>query len=650
MVVVVVALTIAPALFPSAARAQPESAYSAATPRIIALEVDATDIDHRLLRVREFLPVQPGPLTLQFPHWIPGTHSPAGNVARLAGLRMRLAGAAGGAPVEWQRDPASVESFRVTIPAGASALNIAFEYLSSTRDTEDDQVIHDLLAVNWRNLLLYPAGSAAADILIEPAVILPSGWDLASALRETPVSAAGHSAGHAAGNAPGGPAQRRGYPPTSLEMLVDSPLYSAPRLRHLVLDADSEHPVMLHLLANEAAQIAPTEEQLEPYVRLVRQARTLFGARHYDHYDFILVIDDLFGLRGGLEHHQSSENGVKRGYFLDGDRALAMRTLLPHEFTHSWNGKFRRPRDLWTADYSAPMQDSLLWVYEGLTNYWGQVLAARSGLVSSETARANIAWQAAGARQRTGRAWRNLQDTTNEPVIARSAGRKDWIDWQRGADYYDEGSLLWLAVDVKLRQLTRDRRSLDDFARAFFGVDDGRVAPELYGFDDVVQALDGIAHFDWAAFLRTRLDTHESAGVLDGVEGSGWRLSFGDRPGDYARSLDDLADATSLIDSIGLAVGKDGAVTRVSWGGPAFAAGLAPGNTLVAVNARSYRADLLKQAVAAAKTAPEAIVLLVKDADVYRNVAVDYHEGLRYPRLERAEGSKDLLGEILAPR
>ena len=232
--------------------------------------------------------------------------------------------------------------------------------------------------------------------------------------------------------------------------------------------------MLLHLLANEAAQIAPTEEQLRPYVRLVEQAQALFGARHYDHYDFIVVIDDLFGLRGGLEHHQSSENGVKRGYFLDGDRALATRALLPHEFTHSWNGKFRRPRDLWTVDYNAPMQDSLLWVYEGLTNYWGQVLAARSGLVGAESARSNIAWQAAGARQRSGRAWRNLQDTTNEPVIARAAGQKDWIDWQRGADYYDEGTLLWLAVDVKLRQLSHDRRSLDDFARAFFGVDEGR--------------------------------------------------------------------------------------------------------------------------------------------------------------------------------
>jgi predicted metalloprotease with PDZ domain len=620
-----------------------------ADPAAIVLEVDATDIDHRLLRVREALPVRPGPLTLQFPHWIPGTHSPAGNVARLAGLRMQLAAPSGTVAVDWQRDPASVESFRTTIPAGASVLNIAFEYLSSTRDTEDNQVMHDLLAVNWRNLLLYPAGSAASDILVEPAVILPAGWDVASALRETATSAATRAADAVATAAPSAPAQRRCFPPLSLEMLVDSPLYGAPLVRHIVLDADADHPVLLHLLANEAAQIAPTDEQIQPYVRMVRQALALFGARHYGHYDFILVVDDLFGLHGGLEHHQSSEIGVRRGYFLDGDRSLAVRTLLPHEFTHSWNGKFRRPRDLWTAGYNAPMQDSLLWVYEGLTNYWGQVLAARSGIVGEEAARANFAWQAAAATERSGRAWRNLQDTTNEPVIARSAGRKDWIDWQRGADYYDEGSLLWLAVDVKLRQLTRDRRSLDDFARAFFGVDDGRMAPELYGFDDVVQALDGIVHADWAGFLRARLDTHDNGGVLDGVDGSGWRLSFADRPGDYARSLDELAEVTSLVDSIGLAVARDGTIARVAWDGPAFAAGLAPGSALVAVNGRSYRPDLLRQAVAAAQAGSAPIALLVRDGDMYRSVAVDYHGGLRYPRLERARGTRDLLGEILAP-
>jgi len=251
-----------------------------ADPAAIVLEVDATDIDHRLLRVREALPVRPGPLTLQFPHWIPGTHSPAGNVARLAGLRMQLAAPSGTVAVDWQRDPASVESFRTTIPAGASVLNIAFEYLSSTRDTEDNQVMHDLLAVNWRNLLLYPAGSAASDILVEPAVILPAGWDVASALRETATSAATRAADAVATAAPSAPAQRRCFPPLSLEMLVDSPLYGAPLVRHIVLDADADHPVLLHLLANEAAQIAPTDEQIQPYVRMVRQALALWLKLH----------------------------------------------------------------------------------------------------------------------------------------------------------------------------------------------------------------------------------------------------------------------------------------------------------------------------------------------------------------------------------
>ena len=618
----------------------------------ISVEVDATDIDHRILRVRERIAVRPGPLILRYPRWIPGTHSPKGNVERLAGLQMRI----DDRQVDWLRDPVDVDSFHVVIPPGARTLDVQFERLSPL--AEGSEMVHDLLVVDWRGLLLYPAAMAASDIGVEPAVILPAGWDVASALREQDGAGAlqdqddaGSPQQHdAAGAIVRASSQRRHYPPASLEMLIDSPLYSAPHMRHLVLDADRDHPVALHVLATEPAQLAAGDEQLRPYKQMVRQAIALFGARHYQHYDFILVIDDQFGFHGGLEHHQSSENGVRRGYFIDGDRAVALRTLLAHEFIHSWNGKFRRPRDLWTTDYNVPMQNSLLWVYEGLTNYWAQVLAARSGLVRPEVARSNIAWQAAGARQRAGRAWRNLQDTTNEPVIAHGIARKDWIDWQRGADYYDEGSLLWLAVDVKLRQLTRGRHSLDDFARAFFGVNDGQMAPQLYGFDDVVQALDGLAQFDWSGFLRRRLDTHESAGLLDGVDGSGWELAFGERPGEYARSLDELADATSLLDSIGLVVNKDGIVTRVNWDGPAFAAGLAPGTTLVAVNARSYRPDLLRQAVAAAKTAPDPVVLLVKDGDVYRNVAVDYHQGLRYPRLQRVQGAPDLLDEILAPR
>ncbi len=622
------------------ARAQAAQPAGATAAVAIELQVDARDVDHRLFRVRERITVPPGSLTLQYPRWIPGTHRPIGNVARLAGLHIR----AGGQELPWERDPADVESFRVNVPAGTGPIELRFEHLSSTVDGEDDEIIHDLLAVNWRGLLLYPAGLPAASLRVTPSVILPAGWDAAGALR-APMPGCG------TGASPRASVNRLDFAPLTLERLIDSPLYSAPRMRHLVLDDDKEHPVCLHVLANEAAQLEVSAEQLAAHARLVRQARALFGARHYDHYDFILVIDNLFGFHGGLEHHQSSENGVKRGYFADAEKSVAQRALLPHEFTHSWNGKFRRPRDLWTPTYNdTPMQGSLLWVYEGLTNYWGQVLAARSGLVSEAVARNNFAEIAARALQRAGRSWRNLQDTTDEPVIARTYRHKDWVDWQRTVDYYAEGSLLWLAVDVKLRELTRDRRSLDDFARSFFGVDDGRIDPELYGFDDVVQALDAIAHYDWAGYLRHRLDTHDDAGLLDGLEHAGWRLAYGDTPGAFTRSLDEMSDTTSLLDSLGLAVDKDNVLTHVVWGGPAFAAGLATGNTLVAVDGRSYRPDLLKDAVKRTGADPAPVVLLMRDADMYRNVAIDYHGGLRYPTLERITADEDRLARILAPR
>ncbi len=605
----------------------------------IVLEVDARDIDHRLFAVDERIAVSPGPLTLQYPRWIPGTHSPIGNVARLAGLQMLAAGQA----LAWVRDPVDVEAFHVVVPSGVDTLELRFQHLSSTQVGEDEDIVHDLLAVDWRGLVLYPAGAPAATLRVAATAILPDGWEAVGALRAP-------APGCAPPVPPAGVPNRLDFPPLSLEQLVDSPLYGAARVRHRVLDTDPQHPVCLHVLANEPAQLDASDEQLAAYARLVQQARVLFGARHYDHYDFILVVDDHFGRHGGLEHHQSSENGVKRGYFTDPDRTLSVRSLLAHEFTHSWNGKFRRPRDLWTATYNTPMQGSLLWVYEGLTTYWGQVLAARSGLVPAAAARGNFADLAAGALQRAGRSWRNLQDTTTEPAMARPVRRKDWVDWQRAADYYAEGSLLWLAVDVKIRELTRDRRSLDDFARRFFGGDDGRMEPELYDFDDIVRALDDIAHADWAALLRQRLDTHDNAGLLDGLEHGGWRLAFADQPGEFTRSIDEMADTTSLLDSLGVAIAKDGSLARVVWGSPAFAAGLAAGDAVVAVNGRSYRPDLLKDAVKRSRTDTAPIAFLVLDADLYRNVAVDYHGGLRYPQLERIAGEKDLLSEILAPR
>lgn len=603
----------------------------------IELRVDATDIDHRRMQVHEVVPVAPGKVTLQYPHWIPGTHSPIGNVYRLAGLQIHAHGHA----IDWERDPADVESFRVTVPAGVTMLELDFDHLSSMKDNDDNEIVHDMLDVNWRKLLLYPMGVRASDVMVEASVTLPAGWDYGTSLRPMHGGAVdAHAPTHL------------DFPAMSLEMLIDSPIISARLVRHYVVDPDPKHPVNLHVFANEAAQIDVSDAVLAQHTQLVRQALALFGARHYDHYDFLLVVDDPFGVKGGLEHHQSSENGVRRNYFVDWDKSAPRHALLPHEYVHSWNGKFRRPRDLWTPTYNdTPMQGSLLWVYEGLTNYWGEVLAARSGLMPPAVAHGMLASEAATALARAGHDWRNLQDTTNDPVMMTRGRGLDWIDWQRPVDYYPEGTLLWLSVDVKLRQLSGDRRSLDDFAKLFHGRDDGRISPELYDFNDIVRALDTVEHFDWARYLRERLDAHDANGLLDGIRNGGWRVSYAEKPNEFARMQDELNEETNLVDSLGISVSsKDGMLKRVLWGGPAFQAGLSIADTLVAVNSHVYRADLLKQTVTAAKGGTGPIQLMVKESDVYRTVSIPYADGLRYPVLERTDDPKNYLDEILAPK
>jgi predicted metalloprotease with PDZ domain len=348
----------------------------------------------------------------------------------------------------------------------------------------------------------------------------------------------------------------------------------------------------------------------------------------------------------GLEHAESSENGVRPNYFTEWAKSTPRRTLLPHEYTHSWNGKFRRPGDLNTLNFNEPMQGSLLWVYEGQTQYWGYVLGARAGLVSVADSMDSLAQSAAWLDARSGRVWRNLQDTTNEPVISRRAAQ-DWRDWQRGSDYYDEGTLIWLDADTKIRELSEGKRSLNDVAKLFFGVENGRVRTLTYSFDDVVRALNTVAAFDWAAFLRQRLASHAAPAPLDGLRRSGWKLAFSDKQSEYAKATEATRKSTSLSYSLGLDLDKDGKLTHVQWGGPAFKAGLTPAVQLVAVNSVAYKPELLREAITQAKDG-SGVELLIKANDRYRSVKIDYRDGLRYPKLERIEGTPDRLTEILA--
>jgi predicted metalloprotease with PDZ domain len=592
----------------------------------ITLHVDATDIDHRVYHVTERVPVTGAEMTLLYPRWLPGNHSTTGPIELLAGLQVRTED---GTRLEWQRDAEFLQAFHVTVPAGTRALDLQFDFMSPVSSDQGRVVVTpEVLDVQWEKSLLYPAGYYARRIAVDASVTLPPGWEYATALEG---------------------AQREGatvhFARTSLERLVDSPLMAGMHAKRITLDPDPKAPVTLNLFAERAAELEANAQQVELHQRLVRETRTLFGARHYRHYDFLVAISTAFDSIG-LEHRESSECRFAPGLFSDWTGPTASsRDLLPHEFVHSWNGKYRRPADLVQPSYEVPIGPSLLWVYEGLTEYWGLVLATRSGL-----------WTPGFTRDtfdlgRAGREWRNLQDTTRQPALF-YRGKQSYPSWQRAKDYYTEGLLLWLDVDTRLRELSGGKRSLDDFAPAFFGGSrDGWSEPVTYTFDDVVAALQAIAPFDWAGWFRERLDGHGPGAPLDGLVRAGWRIDYATEPTASAKSTDAANGSDSFLYSLGLDVEKSGKVTEVYWNSVAFKAGIGRDMTLVAVDGRAYSAAVLREALIAAQAdARLPIELIVRFEDAYRILRLDYHGGLRYPRLVRVSSAPDRLAEILAPR
>jgi len=627
------------ALLSGAALAEPYGAEPTAAipapgeatyPGTLTLSVDATDTARHIFFVKETIPVAgPGPLTLLFPKWLPGEHAPTGPIAQLAGLVIT----AKGKRLEWQRDPVEVTAFHVKIPDGVSAIDIEMQRLAMSDDKFAGTVMtSNIAAVKWNSLSLYPAGYAASRIFIKPSVILPHGWSFASGLDGAKQS--GDTIAFAA---------------TSYETLIDSPLYAGRHARQIDLDPGAKVPVRLTAFADHDEDLEARSEQIEAHRGLVREAYKLFGSKHYDHYDFLLALNERMSDLG-IEHHRSSENGYNPRYFADWDGLFFDHDLLAHEFTHSWNGKFRRPADLWTADYNQPMRGSLLWVYEGQTQYWGEVLSARAGLYTRQQFLEKLAVLAARMDQQSGRSWRSLQDTTTGEILDQR-GARTYAGWQRGLDYYTEGALIWLDADTLIRDKSKGTKSLDDFARAFFGVKDGQITPETYRFEDVVAALNDVLPYDWAGFLRSRLDGHGPGAPLDGVARGGYRLVYGDQPNSALLAQDNDAKTTNLIFSLGLVIGHDGIVNEVAWNSPAFKAGVAPGAQVIAVNSYPLDgADLIKPAIIAAeKTGAGPIELLIKADDRYRMVQIDYHGGLRYPRLE-ALGDGGLIDRIIAPK
>lgn len=622
-------LALAVALSGTAHAADIPAPADAPYPGTLRLQVDATDLDHRVFRVHEVIPARAGALTLLYPQWLPGNHSPRGPIDKLAGLVIR----ANGKTLPWRRDPENVYAFHIDVPEGANAIEAEFQYLSPLDPGQGRVVMTpEMLNLQWNTVALYPAGHNASLVQIAASVVLPAGWEFATALERDGAASEG----------------KVNFKSIDFASLVDSPMFAGRYFKRIDLDPGAKIPVRLNIVADEPKYLEIKPDQLKLHQDLIRQAYKLYGSQHYDHYDFLFALSNkLTGI--GLEHHRSSENGVAPEYFTEWSKQAAGRDLLPHEYTHSWNGKFRRPADLATPNFNVAMGDTLLWVYEGQTQYWGNVLAARSGLHSAEQARDALAMVAANyADNRPGFSWRNVQDTTNDPTIAQRRPLP-YRNYQLSEDYYSAGALVWLAVDARLRELSNEKKSLDDFARAFFGVDNGDWKVKTYTFDDVVAALNSVARNDWAAFLRERIDAN--APPLDGLAAAGWKLVYTDKPSEYQRNAESMSKANNFAASIGLVLAQEGShIADVRWNGPAFKAGIAPGGTLVAVNGREYKADRLADALKEAKVGDKPIELLVKNGDLYRTFKVDYRDGLKYPHLERIPGTVDRLTAILAPR
>ena len=598
-------------------------------PGVTLLAVDASDTDHRVVRIRETIPVATaGDLVLLYPQWLPGTHAPEGVIDRFAGLMIR----AGGQRLNWTRDAVNMFAFHVPVPAGVSSLDVEFQYLSPVGEKFGPTEISSTIAtLEWNALALYPAGYFARQIPVRASLTLPAGWGFASALETDGVEGATIR-----------------FKTIPLETLIDSPIYAGVNVARFDLGSAGGAPVRLNVFADKASELLVKPEQLAAHKALVQQAVKLFGSHHFDHYDFLLSISELTQEQG-LEHHRSSEDGVGAGYFADADKGLDSLGLLPHEFTHSWNGKFRRPADLWTPSYEVPMRDSLLWVYEGQTEYWGEVLTARSGLRTPAGEREALALTVARYDSVPGRRWRPLRDTTSDEII-NPRRPQSWRNWQRFEDYYDEGALIWLDADTLIRERSGGKKSLDDFARAFFGVDDGSYTPVTYGFDDVVAALNAVQPLDWATFLRTRLDAVDAGPPFDGLKRSGYRLVYDETLNVVLKSAEAQGKFKSYAFSLGFTIDKDGLLDHLDWDGPASKAGLTAGVQLMAVNGLPYDDDVLADAVKASKTSTTPMELIVKTADRFKVVKVDYHGGPRYPHLVRDPAIPDRLDDIIAPR
>ena len=599
--------------------------WCASAPTVV-ISVDATTAPRKIFHASLKIPAAPGDLTLYYPKWIPGEHAPDGPVIDLAGLFFK----ANGQTLKWRRDLLDGFTIHVDVPTGVNSVDAELDFLSPATFeggfSAGSSATAKLAVISWNQVLLYPKGWKSDDINYTASLKLPEGWKFGTAL---PIANQSGNEIH--------------FAAASLTTLVDSPVIAGEFLKVVPLAQDP--PTEMDIAADSATALDAPADVWEHYKNLVDQAQKLFGAHHYRDYHFLYTLSDHVA-HFGLEHHESDDSRVdERGLVDDTSRKLSA-SLLPHEYVHSWNGKYRRPADLATPDYQQPMQDDLLWVYEGLTNYLGFVLTARSGLLTAEQDRDDLAITAAQLDHLPGRQWRNLQDTADAAPQLYFAPQA-WYSWRRGTDFYAEDTLNWLWVDVIIRQQSKGKKSIDDFCHLFHGAPSGGPALKSYTFDDVVNALNQVVSYDWRGFWTERLTNHGPGAPLGGIEGSGWKVTYDDTPSDMISAAAGMEHFVPAGLALGLQLRDDGGINDTIEGEISAKAGIGAGMKVVAVNGRRFSPEILRDAIKSAKSGTRSIDLLVENTEYYKTYKLDYHGGEMYPHLVRDESKPDLLSEIL---
>jgi predicted metalloprotease with PDZ domain len=596
----------------------------------VTLKVDATDAPRRLFHVQMRMPAKPGPLTLLYPKWIPGEHMPVGPITNLVGLKITAAGQT----VPWRRDAVNMYAFHVEVPQNTTSLDVAFDYISTSDasffSSSGSSATSELAVLNWNQTLLYPQGSDPDRMSYQATLQVPSGWRYGTAL---PIA-------RESGN-------EIEFQPASLTTLIDSPVSAGLHYRTVDLGNNGGASHYIHIAADSERALDATPDTIEHWKNVVAETGALFGTRHYRSYHFLLTLSD-YTVHIGIEHHESSDDRLQEHALIDPEILKAEATLLSHEMTHSWNGKYRRPVGLATGGYDAPMQGDLLWVYEGLTNYLGEVLAARGGLWSPADYRDSLAITAAQLDRESGRSWRPLEDTAIAAQLLYAAP-DEYSDYRRSVDYYPEGSLIWLETDVLIRSLSHGTKSLNDFCRSFHGGPGGAPALKPYNFEDLVTALNAVQPYDWAGFFQTRLRSTDPHAPLGGINGGGWKLVYNATQSDLWKAFEHSRKQIDLSFSIGLRVKDDGTIIDVSWNGASAKAGITPSTKLIAVNGRQFDPATLREAVQQTATSTTPLELLIKTGDYYKTYRVDYRGGERYPHLERDNTAADVISLISAP-